>query len=157
MKKQQPGNITIEASVIVPFMLILLATLLMASLLLHDVYVLRTNNGLNADAFVIAGEDARSGQSGATFLIQPVYSDEDAAGWFSRSHTSSVIGSGTIDFINYVFSADEIRHYSVKTPKSFIRGIDLVNDATDMWATTRETKDNYTKKLEDIENILRGE
>ncbi len=156
MKKAMSGNITIEASIIVPTMLIILATIILASLLLHDVYVIKTNNSMKADARVISGEDNKAEQGVATFIIKPTYDSSAKKGLFGGSFKATVVGGQTLQPFGLSFNSDEVRDYTVKSPKKLIRTIDFVDDATDMWTGSRGLKDKAYDQLESIEKILTG-
>lgn len=156
MRQTMSGNITIEASVIVPTILIVLATMILASLLLHDVYVIRTNNTMNADARVIAGEHTRGNQGPATFIIKAKYKMTNDKKITGHSVVTEVVGGQTIQPFGLSFAADESREYGVKSPKKMIRMVDFVDDATDMWTGTREIKDQVDQEIESIEVLLTG-
>lgn len=152
------GNITIEASIVVPFMLVVLTSLLLTSIILHDVYVIKTFNTLKADAWVIAGEESNLDISEITVIIKPktTYAQLDEKIASTDQYKSVVVGSGNISIFNVLFDAGDVRDYKVKNPKSFVRGIDFVDDATDMWVESRVIKESTKKKVEEIEDILKG-
>ena len=157
-KQVLKGNITIEAAIIVPFILLVLTALLLASVLLHDVYVIKTDHTLGADRWVISGEKGDVSLQSATVIITPrvVASALEEKYIGANRFRSEVVGSGVIYLLDLVFDASDVRDYVVKAPKDFIRGIDFVDDASDMWVRTREVKEGYKAEVEAIEDLLRG-
>lgn len=150
------GSISVEASIIVPFMLIILYAMLIGSLLIHDVLVLRANNAVQADAYVIAGQDTRAGQSVSTFIIKAHREESVSSGFFKDAYATSVSGSGAIPIVGLSMTADDARDYGVKNPKGFVRTIDFVDDATDVWTYSREIKEKIGQQLTDFKEIIEG-
>lgn len=150
------GNITLEAAIIVPFMLVILMVMLLGALLIHDVLVLRTDNGLQADAYAIAGEDTRSGQSAKTFILKARRRTEIKEGWLKDSYTSALYGSEAIPVFDMAFEADDIRDYEVKDPKGFVRLMDFVDDATDLWQHSRDLKESIKEQVTSMKDLFYG-
>lgn len=151
------GNITIEAAVVVPVMLMILMTLLMSALVLHDIYVLRTANVLEADAWVIAGEAAGTSVMDQTFIIEAEVASERVPGMFRDRFSRSVAGGAGLIYFDMFLEADETREVSVRKPKTYVRTVDFFDDGSDMWQVTAEMKSEIEKKVEAIEDVLVGE
>jgi len=150
------GSISVEASIIVPFMLIVLFAMVIGSLLIHDVFVLRADNAVQADAYVIAGQDTREGESVLTFIIKAHREGSTTSGFFKDAYGTSISGSGAIPIIGLTMTADEERDYMVKAPKAFIRTIDFVDDATEVWTYSRDIKEKVGEHLTDFKEIIEG-
>lgn len=148
------GNITLEAAIIVPFMLVVLMAMLLGALLIHDVLVLRSDNGLQGDAYAIAGQDTRSGQSAKTFILKARAKARVREGWLKDSYTSALHGSETMPVFDMAFEVDDIRDYEVKDPKGFVRLMDFVDDATDLWQHSRNLKQSIEEQVTSMKDIF---
>ncbi len=148
------GNLTIEASIIMPVILIVLCILIMCTLGVHDLYVMKSYNRLQTDAYVITGQEDGTGYAISTFMGVLNQSTEYKDGLFENSAVSNVTSRVDLLFWDYSIDLDESISGSTMKPKAYIRGIDLVDDASDLWSVTREVKDKIREDIEGIETIV---
>lgn len=78
-------------------------------------------------------------------------------GWVNDHYIAKVEGEGTIDVINMIFDASDTRDYVVRNPKVFVRGVDFVDDATDMWTTSSGLKESYETEVDQLVELLKNE
>ncbi|PKM67711.1 MAG: hypothetical protein CVU95_06445 [Firmicutes bacterium HGW-Firmicutes-2] len=144
MKK---GSITIEACIVVPIILLILAVILMTSLYLHDIIVLRSVNTLRGDHQVITGEGYESNEGWILFAIKDNHKSRRASKLWHDVYVNSVKDKGKTSLLGFTYKLDDERSFKVLRPKSYVRMLDFMDDATDKIGYTRAIKDQVDQEV----------
>ncbi len=151
------GNLTIEASIIIPFIMIIFAFIIIASVLIYDLLTQWTYQSLIVDSYVIAGQDTLS-MGGFEPIIMKEEGNELVSESFFKIDISSIsdLYYNTKLFETELDSKLIIDDHYLK-PKQLIRMVDFLDDASDMYTYTKEAKASYEETLENIKNQLNKE
>lgn len=151
------GNLTIEASIIIPFIMIIFAFIIIASVLIYDLLTQWTYQSLIVDSYMIAGQDTLS-MGGFEPIIMKEEGNELVCESFFKIDISSIsdLYYNTKLFETELDSKVIIDDHYLK-PKQLIRMVDFLDDASDMYTYTKEAKASYEETLENIKNQLNKE
>ncbi|PKM56549.1 MAG: hypothetical protein CVU98_10675 [Firmicutes bacterium HGW-Firmicutes-3] len=138
MKK---GSITIEACIVIPIILLILAVLLMTSLYLHDIIVLRSVNTLRGDHQVITGEAYEEKEGWILFAIKGDHKSRRTSKLWHDVYVNRIHDKGKTTLFGFNHSLDDERSFKVLRPKAYVRMLDFMDDATDKIGYTRAIKD----------------
>jgi hypothetical protein len=144
MKK---GSITIEACIVVPIILLILAVMLMTSLYLHDIIVLRSVNTLRGDHQVITGEGYESKEGWILFAIKDNHKSRRTSKLWHDVYINSVKDNGKTSLLGFTYKLDDERSFKVLRPKAYVRMLDFMDDATDKIGYTRAIKDQVDQQV----------
>jgi len=144
MKK---GSITIEACIIVPIMLLILAVMVMTSLYLHDIIVLRSINTLRGDYQVITGEVDEEREDWILFAIKGSYKGRRISKLWHDTYTNHIQGEGETSPFGLNNNIDDERSFKALRPKSYVRMLDFMEEATDKIGYTKAIKDQMDQQI----------
>lgn len=151
MKK---GSITIEACIVVPIMLLVVAVMVMTSLYLHDIIVLRSINTLRGDYQVITGEVNEERDDWILFSIKGNYKSRRTSKLWYDTYVNHIQDEGKTSLFGFRYNIDDERSFKVLKPKAHVRMLDFMDDATDKIGYTKAIKDQLDQQVSTFINTL---
>lgn len=144
MKK---GSITIEACIVVPIILLILAVMVMTSLYLHDIIVLRSVNTLRGDHQVITGEAYEENKGWILFAIKGNHKSRRTSKLWHDIYVNRIYDKGKTSLLGFNYNLDDERSFKVLRPKDHVRMLDFMDDASDKIGYTRAIKDQVDQQV----------
>ncbi|MDF1618373.1 TadE family protein [Petrocella sp. FN5] len=148
------GSITIEACIIVPIMLLVLAVMVMTSLYLHDIIVLKSVNTLRGDHQVITGEHYEEKEDWIVFALKSNHKSQLTSKIGHDIYVSRLQGRGETSLPGFAYSIEDERNFKVLRPKDYVRMLDFMDDATDKIGYTKAIKEKIDHEVTSFFDLL---
>jgi len=144
MKK---GSITIEACIVVPIMLLVLAVMVMTSLYLHDIIILKSMNTLRGDHQVITGQVYEEKEGWVLFALEGNHTSRRITKLWHDRYVNRIQDNGKTSLLGIVYRLEDERSFKALRPKRYIRMLDFMDDATDKIGYTKAIKDEVDEQV----------
>lgn len=145
MKK---GSITIEAAIIMPMVLMVVLTMLMAAVSFHDLLVADVSARHITDSLVL-GEMVEVKNFGTVMMVPEVSHEIQNGFLFQQGRLTFVMGIKK-SLMARLFGVEWDQKSKVRSPKGYLRLVDFADDATDSFAQTRTLKNQWNSHLEGL-------
>ncbi len=119
------GYITVEASIILPFVMIILSVLILFTILFHDMIVSRAL-GVSNMTSVYFNVDSK--EKSNNLQLQSNDNSGREEGYLYNAIYSRVNGYGKLLFFSYEVGFSQDLEQSVHHKKNYIRGVDIIED-----------------------------
>lgn len=148
------GSITIEACIVVPIVLLVLGVLVMTSLYLHDIIILRSVNTLRGDHQVITGEAYEEEEDWILFAIKGNHKSRHTSKMWHDRYVNRIQENGKTSLLGITYELDDERSIKAIRPKTYVRMLDFMDDATDKIGYTKALKDQVDQQVTNFFDAL---